>query len=265
MKIVHALALSTALLGGVATASDGLLDQPSGLHWSAREVQAAAEPDFRQMLERAERDGQAGCRRHCERLARVFDRLRTVLVAQGGRAARLPWQLIVLRVPGEQAQALPDGQIVISETFVDERLTSDATLAFVLAHEMAHSALEHERQTLTYALALLPRGVPRTVRDMYTEMAWNAGFLRRLAPISQQVEMEADEHGLLLAAAAGYLPAEQLAFMEDELRLDDGRQVVFATHPTPRRRLDRLRERLPLARRVWEQAQQRAGATGSSE
>lgn len=252
--LATALVTTLALSSGPAAANDALLEAPTGLHWSAREVQAAAEPDFQALLRRAEHAGGTGCRRHCERLARVFERLRAVFVAQGGRAAALHWQLIVVRLAEEQAQAMPDGQIVVAEPFVDERLPTDAMLAFVLAHEMAHSALEHERQTLTYALALLPRGIPRTVGDMYTEMAFNAGFLRQITPISQQIELEADEYGLLLAAAAGFAPIDQLAFMTEEIEHSEGARPVFATHPSAAERLRRLQQRLPLAEQVWRQA-----------
>ena len=56
--------------------------------------------------------------------------------------------------------ALPGGQVLISEAFVRSRGLSDEALAFVLGHEMAHSILEHERQTLHFARMLLPRKRP---------------------------------------------------------------------------------------------------------
>lgn len=238
-----------------AAADPSLIEPPTGLQWSAREVQAAAEPALQALLARAGRDALAGCARRCAQFERVFARLRGAMQAQGGRAASLDWQLVVVRLPDEQALALPEGQILVSEVFVEARGLDDAALAFVIAHEMAHAVLEHERQTLTYALALLPREVPRTVRDMYTEMAWDGGFLRRLAPISHQVELEADELGLLLAAAAGYAPRRQMGFMAGELALEAGTGAEpSGSHPAAVLRLRQLQALLPLAERLHARA-----------
>lgn len=255
------LALVGLMLAGITHAASPvpLIDAPTGLRWSAQEVQAAALPALQAIEDRARREGLMGCTRRCAQIQRVYGRILAAVRAQGGRAAALPWRLVIVRLPGEQALALPEGQILLSEAFVESRRMSDAMLAFVLAHEMAHSVLEHERQTLTYVRALLPRHVPRSVEDMYAEMAFNAGFLRQLTPISRQMELEADELGLLLAASAGYAPPGLLAFMAGEAALDGERTAMFDSHPSASQRLDHLRLRLPLARRVW-QASRAAGA-----
>ena len=44
-------------------------------------------------------------------------------------------------------------------------------MQLVLAHEMIHSILGHERQALTYAQLLLPRQIVRSVKDMYATSA----------------------------------------------------------------------------------------------
>jgi Zn-dependent protease with chaperone function len=97
---------------------------------------------------------------------------------------------------------------------------------------------------------LLPRDVPRTVRDMYTEMDYNFALLKAMEPVMQQGEYEADELGLLLASVAGFVPERQLAFLEAEAAEDTGGQALVSTHPPARARLDRLRTALPLARRL---------------
>jgi len=96
---------------------------------------------------------------------------------------------------------------------------------------------------------LLPRDVPRSVRDMYTEMDFNFGLLMAMEPVMHQGEFEADELGLLLASVAGFAPRRQLAFIEGEVAAA-GRRPLLSTHPTPQARLDRLRAALPLAERL---------------
>ena len=58
---------------------------------------------------------------------------------QTSRAETLPWTLSVVRLSDIEALAMAGGQVLISEYFVEQRLKTDDELAFVLAHEMAHS------------------------------------------------------------------------------------------------------------------------------
>jgi len=67
----------------------------------------------------------------------------------------------------------------------------------------------------------------------------------------QQAEHEADSIGLQLAMLAGYVPAEQLRFMENEARQTPPRAPVVGTHPTARSRLLQLQATLPLAQRLY--------------
>lgn len=231
-----------------------LAEPPLSLAWTPGEVQRAGIESLELTVARAERAGLLGCERHCARLQRIFDRLSVEARDQTSRAAVLPWSLTVVRSPEVEAFALPDGQVVISEALIDERGLSDEALAFVLAHEMAHSILEHERQLLTTGRLLLPRQVERSVPDMYVELAHNFALLRALEPVLHQAELEADELGLLLAALGGYAPNRQIEFMQNEVAEDDGRRALASTHPSPRERLARLEERLPLAWRLYERS-----------
>lgn len=252
MHALHRCVAIAAALGAACAAALPLADPPVGLGWSAAEVERASADTLTHTVARARRAGLDGCARHCERLQHTFERLVAQARMQTPRAATLPWSLTVLRLDDVGAFALPDGHIVISESLIDARDLSDAALAFVLAHEIAHSLLEHERQLLTAGRLLLPREVERSVRDMYVEFDHNLALLRTLEPVLQQGEFEADELGLLLAASAGYAPQRQLEFMQNEVAEDDGRRALAATHPPPMERLQRLMERLPLARRVHE-------------
>lgn len=227
-----------------------LAEAPVALAWTPAEVQRAGVESLELAVARAERQGQLGCERHCDRLHRIFERLTVEAREQTSRAAVLPWSLTVVRGPEVEAFALPDGQVVISEALIDERDLSDEALAFVLAHEMAHSILEHERQLLTTGRLLLPRQVERSVPDMYVELAHNFALLRALEPVLHQAELEADELGLLLAALAGYAPNRQIEFMQNEVAEHDGRRALASTHPSPQQRLERLEQRLPLAWRL---------------
>jgi Zn-dependent protease with chaperone function len=248
--ILGGLAAVTAVPAAGAAGPVQLAYEPVALAWSASEVERATTGPIEAIVERARRRGELGCRQSCARIGPIFDRLVTLARAQTPRARDLPWSLTVVRTPGIEAMALPGGQVLISEAFIRSSAPDDESLAFVLAHEMAHSILEHERQALHFARLLLPRDVPRSVADMYTEIDYNFGLLKSLEPVLQQGELEADELGLLLASAAGYAPARQLGFVEREARRGEEREPLVRTHPPARVRLERLRERLPLAERL---------------
>ncbi len=243
-----ALCVLAAACGGALGVQ--LVDEPRSLGWTAAEVAQAGAGSLQQAVAQAAAAGGLGCAQHCERLGRLFERLVAEARQQSPHADRLRWSLTVLRSPGVDAFSLPDGQVVISEALIEDRGLSDEALAFVLAHEMAHSLLEHERQLLTAGRLLLPRQVDRSVSDMYVEFEHNLGLLRTLEPVLHQGEFEADELGLLLAALAGHAPNRQLEFMQNEVAEDEHRRALSSTHPSPIDRLERLQARLPLAWRL---------------
>ena len=88
-------------------------------------------------------------------------------------------------------------------------------------------------------------------REVVVNGERNLGLLKSIELSMQQAEHEADAVGLQLAALAGYVPAEQLRFMENEARQTSPRAPVVATQPTARSRLLQLQATLPLAQRLY--------------
>ena len=259
-RLARACSRLLSLAFGVATlaviaAPIQVVEAPRGLAWSSHDVASATGGPADEVVRVAREQRGAGCRSHCAAIARVWERLLPVVERQRrliGGTHRL--RLQVVQSDRVDAFAVPDGRIVLSETFVRAHAMDDAQLAFVLAHEAAHVLLEHERQVLNSALALLPRNVPRSVADMYVEMEFDLGLLRRLEPSMQQSELEADETGSYLAALAGYHPRRQRIFMEREAALAQPHAKVTSTHPSAAQRLARLRASEPLALRLYKAA-----------
>lgn len=226
--------------------------EPVALGWSPDEVDQAtrrtaaalADPDTGPMHH-------ATCSATCLRIRAIYERLLPVARSQTAHAARLDWQLRIVHRTDVEALALPGGVLFVGEAFVARAVRHDAELAFLLAHEMAHAVLEHERQALSFARLLLPNPVDRSVGDMYAEIDHNFRLLKDMEPVMQQGELEADELGLLMASAAGYAPNEQLGFMTREASAPEGRRPLVATHPPAAERLRRLRSLLPWAERLW--------------
>jgi Zn-dependent protease with chaperone function len=251
-KLLRVLMLALVVAATAPAAALEFAYEPRGLGWTAGEVEAASLATMQGLLDRATQAGKVGCERHCDRIDRIYRRLLLEARQQSPHAAALPWFLTVVRLEQVDAMALPGGQVVVSELFIDERRLSDDALAFVLAHEMAHSILEHERQALTFARMLLPPVVQRSVQDMYVELDLSLALLFAMEPVLHQGEFEADELGLLLASAAGFEPERQLVFIHAECAAQDASRRLLATHPPACARLQRLQGQLPLALRIWQ-------------
>ena len=232
-----------------------IVEPGQGLAFTEAAVIDHAQVNQQAMFDAAAASGQLGCVAYCNQLAEVWRKLVPVLrFQQASRAMTL--RLVVVTNPDIHALSFPDGTIVISEVFIRNMQMPPAQLAFVLAHEASHVLLQHERQTLTSMLALMPSRAQRTPQDVYTEMEFNYFAMSdAMSVVFHHVELEADELGLQLAALAGYAPAEQIAFLEHSLQ-HDGRQSMVSTHPDMASRLHAMRRLLPLAQRLLEVSRQ---------
>jgi len=198
--------------------------------------------------------GEFGCLRYCAMLERAFARIAAAAREQGEPAGgQLQWQLVVTRTRGEAALSLPGGHIVVSEDMIAELGLSEAELAFIIAHEAAHVLLQHEAEVLDYLQAsLLPRGLHRSVWDLYAELDYNTAALLRLQGLMQQGELEADFAGLLLGAQAGYDPAAMRSALAKIAAGEQQRSGIVRTHPAMARRLTQIEGAMPMARRLQE-------------
>lgn len=252
---MRALALLFMLCIYTVSQAVELLDLQVACGVNAVELEQRAQALFAERMRAVNNAHEAGCRQHCQRLEAIFRKLTEAVASQGVLAAKTPWRMAVIRSPGEAAYALPGGQIVISEAFIDELHLGDDEIAFILAHEISHVLLQHECELLDVAQGIaLPRGINRNVADIYAEMDFDMGLLLNLEPVMTQSEFEADYAGMLIAALADFSPVRMLDFMEKTVASEDGRAAVIATHPASIQRLERLRSLLPLANRVREVA-----------
>ncbi len=171
-------------------------------------------------------------------------------------------------LPGGQpdADALPGGQVFISEGML-RFLRSEAELAAVLAHEMAHIDQRHCIELFQAVLAGQRAGLGRAGAA--------AEIVRRVAAVGyrQYQEAEADAVGLRMLAAAGYdpeaavRPLERLAAAtlgapgragrsareplgEAVAALARGLGTYGASHPHPLERAERLRHSI-ARERFW--------------
>lgn len=163
----------------------------------------------------------------------------------------IPYTFTILGTDTANALAAPGGYIFVTRGLLDT-IESDDELAAILAHEAGHVSKRHALQQIESSLLflLLLQSAGGRLPDQARTLLVVANVLRTLHK-SREMERQADGEGIAYAAAAGYDPGGLVHFFE---RLSAGRDEpsrllsYFATHPSPRRRLEEARQN-PRVRR----------------
>jgi metalloendopeptidase OMA1, mitochondrial len=171
------------------------------------------------------------------------------------------WKVTLLRKDEANAYCLPGGKIVVF-TGILPLTRTDAGLATVLGHEVAHATAEHvaerlEREKLTrIAVAIVAGGIAVTPAQ-YAHVVALLGIGGQAAslPFSRKQESEADHIGLIYMARAGYDPHQAVAFWKRMLRASKGKEPPeFASdHPSTARRVKQVEGWLPEAEHARQQ------------
>ena len=185
-------------------------------------------------------------------VAKIGKRLATV--APG---AKYPYQFKVVNASDINAFALPGGYLYVNRGLI-EAAKNEGQLAGVLGHEIAHVALRHGTSQASKAylaqagLSLLGGLVGKNDRSTEQTIATIGGFgLNALfLKFSRGAEEQADVTGAQMMAAAGYDPADMVAFFEilanEQDRNPSKVEQFFSDHPAPANRAARINEEITL-------------------
>ena len=143
------------------------------------------------------------------------------------------------------AFALPGGKIAVYTGILDVAKT-DAGLATVMGHEVAHATARHGGERISVGILAQLGAVGLNValknKDPQTINAINAAFgtgvvLGGILPFNRKQESEADQIGLIYMAKAGYDPRESVNFWKRMSQANKGRPSpprIFIDTPKPR-------------------------------
>ena len=158
-----------------------------------------------------------------------------------------PWTFTVLADPAVNAFALPGGHIYVNAGTI-AAAESQAELASVVAHEVAHGVARHgtERMVKAHGLSLVAGLLlgedPGLLQQIVAEIAGRSA----VAGFSRADEREADALGLETMAEAGYDPDGMAAMFETLAELQARRpgplERWFATHPLGEERVEAAAE-----------------------
>lgn len=169
-------------------------------------------------------------------------------VASQSQRSKLPWRFGVIDSPGINAFAAPGGYIVITLGLFS-LLENEAQLAGVLGHEISHVVKKHHLKALQKTMK---RGVwaklgVRALADKgdhdKLDKVVNAGVQLYASGLDRELEFNADNRGVVLAARAGYDPYALLDVLTtiDSINPQEASlTVMLKTHPPTDKRLEKL-------------------------
>ncbi|MYH39666.1 MAG: M48 family metallopeptidase [Candidatus Dadabacteria bacterium] len=183
-------------------------------------------------------------------------------IAAVSHTPNLRWQYTVFdNDKMVNAFALPGGKIGVYTGMMPVAKT-DAGLATVMAHEVAHATARHGGERLTLGILLemgsaaLASAMKKKDRKTQSSVlaAYGIGTALVVAlPFSRKQESEADRIGLIYMAKAGYDPREAIPFWERMGAAGRGSPPEFlSTHPGYRTRIKNLRKWMPEAMEYYE-------------
>jgi predicted Zn-dependent protease len=196
------------------------------------------------------------------RLVAVAPRVEQDLAAARGTQPVTQWDAFdwdVSVIESDQANAfcLPGGKMAVYTGIIPVAQNMDA-LAAVMGHEIAHALLRHGAERMAQQklaqIGSIAAGV--AVGDMDPQQqrmimaALGAGVQYGvILPYARDHESEADEVGLMLAAAACFNPQEAIALWERMGQHSGGQAPpeFMSTHPSGTTRIQRLQELMPRA------------------
>jgi predicted Zn-dependent protease len=175
------------------------------------------------------------------------------MLTQNSNRPDLKWEFIVLDTDGVNAFASPGGLVHITRGALG-LIKSEAELAGVLGHEIAHVTRKHtvnaikKNATVELGVDIAPgtpafvEGLANAAYDNIVEKGFDRGD-----------EEDADEQGVLLANKAGYSPSGLGTFLtklaeRNKEQSAKERNGLFASHPETQGRIDRLTKQIATAK-----------------
>jgi predicted Zn-dependent protease len=161
----------------------------------------------------------------------------------------LPWKFGIVDTDDFNAFSTPGGYVLISRGLL-EQMRTESELAGVLAHEIAHVVQKHHLKALQSDLRT--ELVTDVGSNYVSSQVGAAGELTRkviesgrqmfIRGLDKGDEYEADRMAVVIAARSGYSPYGLVGVLQtlSAAPSDSGFSLMFATHPTPASRIERL-------------------------
>ncbi|MBQ0115799.1 MAG: M48 family metallopeptidase, partial [Bacteroidales bacterium] len=164
------------------------------------------------------------------------------------------WEFNLVKSDEVNAWCMPGGKIVVYEGIM-KLVQSDADLAVVIGHEVAHAVAKHSNERMSQqmlaqyganALSIFTAGkstATQAIAQQVYGLGANYGIMQ---PFSRKHESEADYMGLILMSIAGYNPDTAVTFWQ-KMSATGGSKVpeILSSHPSDATRIADIQKKLP--------------------
>ncbi|MBF0135824.1 MAG: M48 family metallopeptidase [Magnetococcus sp. DMHC-1] len=185
---------------------------------------------------------------------------------QSSRLAGYQWEFNLVESKERNAACYPGGKVVVYSGLLPVA-RSDAGLAAVMGHEIAHAVANHGNERMSQQLVVelgstvlsSSLGALSPGQQEMFNSAFGLGVkYGAMLPFSRVHETEADRMGTLFMAMAGYDPQEAIGLWErmNEAQNASGNKNSLewlSTHPLPASRIQNLRRVIPEAMRHYQE------------
>jgi predicted Zn-dependent protease len=166
------------------------------------------------------------------------------------------------------AWCMPGGKVVVYTGLLQVTQT-EAALAIVIGHEIAHAIAKHGNERMSQGMIQQLGGMalevalaqqPEATQNLFL-MSYGIGSqLGAMLPWSRQQETEADQYGLIFAALAGYDPREAIPFWQRMSAASGGVSPpeFLSTHPSDETRIRKLNQFMPEALKYYSGSKKKA-------
>jgi metalloendopeptidase OMA1, mitochondrial len=191
-----------------------------------------------------------------QRLIAKVDVVEAALAAEHGMqpnhlARGFDWDVNVLQSDQANAFCLPGGKMAVYTGLFPVAQNADA-MAVVMGHEIAHALLRHGAQRMAQQkLTQIGQmaGAASGMDPQQQQMVMAAMGYGYLLPYARSHETQADEVGLMLAAAACFDPQAAIPLWQRMQQASGGQSPpeFSSTHPDPGTRIQTLQGLMPKA------------------
>jgi len=254
MKVLFSLLLAWLLgdlTGCVTTPETG---KTAFIITSENQEKSMGEEAFRQTLSKEALSTNA---RWNQILQRVGQR-----ISKEARKSDYAWEFKLIESKQKNAFCLPGGKVAFY-TGIFPIAKTEAGLAAIMGHEVAHAIARHAGQRMSMMLGTqlamagfeaILGGNDRDSKNLLLG-ALGLGFTVGAAlPFSRANETEADRIGLVYSARAGYDPNEAPAVWSRMAQMGSSGPTILSTHPASEDRMRELSAQLPQVLPIYERS-----------
>lgn len=170
------------------------------------------------------------------------------------------WEFNLIENEVPNAWCMPGGKVVVY-TGILPLTQSEAGLAVVMGHEIAHAVARHGNERMSHSMLVQMGGIalgeaikekPEQTQAIFSAAYGMGSQVGVMLPFSRQHEYEADQMGLIFMAIAGYNPQEAVGFWQRMAQNSGQKPPEFlSTHPVDAKRIEALQEVMPEAMKYY--------------